>query len=755
MTDELIVEGYELDLTENIPVPLTYAIADVKDPSKRKQSFSKEVKLPDTVNNRAFFIGSFGFTTTDSGVSFDATAKAVVIVKKRGIKVIDGVLKLDNVVIENREISFICRVLSDNVDFFQLLSTINISDLGWSEYNHTLNRTNIKASWLTANGLGYRYPLIERGNGRLGATIWRTTDIVPYVHIHEVLLKLFEWADLEWDSNYLDSSLFKSILFGYGGGEIKSISATDQNDRKIEIDNGDFNYSKTTLSGPTSGDVTTYNMNVPQLNPFIDDLFTHTETQDILNQYSDGEIEINRSGNYSLAIDCTLDYSVDVGAMSFESFFGTKIQVCRNGLVIYEIKPTVFAYTTTTGTIVLNENATRTIFLQSGDTVSFKLNIGGLKASGTVEPVTVDLTTNGDITIDLTSVDTTVTDGGTVELSNFIPIMKGSDFLMGAIRQANLYLSDPDNDGVIKSEPLSDFYLGTAQFTDITQKVDHSKPITLTPSANEYAKNIIYSFKKSTDYDASRYLDKWAEEYGDLNYIQGSYYAKGDLKTELPWSTIIPYEFAPGILAPRFIKIENNVTKPNTGAPRIMFWNGLKDGSWTLRDTVGTGSEVLTTYPCVHHFDDWEDPEFDLNFKLVSEVYYTATSVTTKNSYSEYYSTFINEMTSPAGQLVKLSVTFDENDIKNRDFRKLLMINGGLFRLNKINDFSADVKTSTEIELVKVLKAKKKRRLTFTVPTSASTGHPVITSPVGVGMGAGTWVGSPTSGVEIKVKRGK
>lgn len=755
MTDELIVDGYELDLTETIPVPLTFAIADVKDPSKRKQSFSKEVKLPDTVNNRAFFIGAFGFTTTDSGVSFDSTAKATAIVKKRGVRVIDGVLKLDNIEIVDRVITFVCRVLSDNVDFFQLLSTVNVGDLDWSSYNHTLSRANIKASWLTADGTGYRYPLIERGNGRLGSTIWRTTDVVPYIHVYEALLKLFEWADLEWDSTFLESTLFKSILFGYGGGELKSISPTDQNDRKIVIDNGDFNYSITALPLPSFGNVY-YNTNPVQINPFDNDLFTYTETQDILNQYEDGEIEANRSGNYNLSINCTLDYSINIGAMNLDSFYGNRIQVLRNGLIVYEIKPTILAYNTLTGTIVFDQFASANIFLQSGDTVSFRFKVGALDAStaGTPEPATIDFTTNTPITIDLISVDTAVTDGGTIELSNFIPLMKGSDFLMGVVRQFNLYQSDP-TEGVVQSEPLTDFYLPTNQFTDITQKIDHSKPIIITPSANEYAKNIIFAFKKSTDFDATRYSDKWLEEYGDLNYTQGSYYAKGDLKTELPWSTIIPYEVATNIHVPRFVKIENSVMKPNSGAPRIMFWNGLQSGSWTLRDTVGTGSEVLTTYPSVHHFDDWTNPTFDLNFKLVSEVYYTASIVTTKNSFSEYYSTFINEMTSPAGQLAKLSVTFDEQDIKNRDFRKLLMINGGLFRLNKINEFSADVKTSTEIELVKVLKAKKKRRQTFTIAVGANTEPEVIKNPPGQGIGAGVWSGATSTGQEIFIVKGK
>jgi hypothetical protein len=312
------------------------------------------------------------------------------------------------------------------------------------------------------------------------------------------------------------------------------------------------------------------------------------------------------------------------------------------------------------------------------------------------------------ITLDMTSANGSITDGGTVKIWRYLPIMKCSDLLLSAIRQFNLYISEQSNQSVVKIESLMPFYSATNDFNDISELVDTTKPIVIRPAANEYPKNILFSFKKATDFDNLRYLDKYEEEYGDLKFIQGSYYSKGDQKTELAWATIVPFQIATGIVVPRFIKIENNIAKPNAGAPRIMFRNGLKPGSWTFNDTVGAGGEFLSSYPCVHHFDNWQNPTMDLNFKLVNEVYYTATIVTSANCYSEYYSTFINEMTSPAGKIVNLSVHWNEIDIKNRDFGKLLMIDGSLFRLNLIKEFSADVQTTTEIELVKVLKARKR-----------------------------------------------
>lgn len=712
MTDELICNGISLDLSQAIPVPISFAIADIKNLSNRKQSFSKEVMLPDTMNNNNFFRGAFGYSATDNGINFDATIKVNVILKKRGIQVLEGVIKLNKVTKVKGFTQFTCQVFSDSIDLFQLLSVINIGELDWSEYDHVLSRTNIKNSWTAPIGSGYYYPLIERGNNRVG-TIWNTTDLYPYVYLREALLKCFEYLGLTWDSDFLDTDMFKSILFGFGGGEIKTIPPIDVENRKIEIDNGSFYFNSGNIWSTNSPQ--NYSNFPGNFNPLADDVFLGILTQDILGQFSNGEITIESSGvyNFNLQFQINQIYYTDTSFTVFDSF-PTRIEVFKNGGILFNITSTILSESITSDTFsrVLDFNLGNnfTLNLFSGDVVTFRLVFGSvtLQVSGSGNVFLEAFSTGVPITFDMISANNSITDGGTVKIWRYLPIMKCSDLLLSAIRQFNLYISEQSTDGVVKIESLMPFYSNTNDFNDISELVDTSKPIVIKPAANEYPKNILFTFKKATDFDAERYLDKYSEEYGDLKFIQGSYYSKGEQKTELAWSTIVPFQIATGIVIPRFIKIENDIVKANAGAARIMFRNGLKNGNWTFNDTIGTGGEFLSTYPCVHHFDDWQNPKMDLNFKLVNELYYTATIVTSANCYSEYYSTFINEMTSPAGKIVNLSVHWNEIDIKNRDFGKLLMIDGSLFRLNLIKEFSADVQTTTEIELVKVLKARKR-----------------------------------------------
>jgi len=47
--------GRKLDLYEDVDIPLNYSIIDVRDPDKRKTSWSKTIKVPGTKNNNRIY----------------------------------------------------------------------------------------------------------------------------------------------------------------------------------------------------------------------------------------------------------------------------------------------------------------------------------------------------------------------------------------------------------------------------------------------------------------------------------------------------------------------------------------------------------------------------------------------------------------------------------------------------------------------------------------------------------------------------
>lgn len=747
--DELITSsGISLDMTKGVPVPLNLAIADFREPDKRQRNFSKEIELPGTLANQKYFSSAFSLTQIGGAFDFNSSAKVNCTYYKNGIAILrNAVLKLNSVTILDEQITFKVGIYSDFVDVFLILSTIEVGDLDWSAYTHTLTNANIQASWSSPIGQGYYYPLIER-NQRLGISKWKNTDMVPYVHLVEVFKKCMEFVGQQYDSNFLNTTRVKSILFGYGGGGYvdAAISPIEQNNRKVLLNNGIMNFTQDIFveqqfdnNGspiPLANQTILFNsfsLSLPLIStgsPVI----VFNEVQDIYNQFAPNTFTAQRTGLYKMTLTGSINQLFS-GQYDYVTGSGgdTTIYYLKNGVPFPLVN---LVQTGADQTFALN--LVVNLNLNQGDEISFEFGAAILYAGNPVINSTISrkINTPVPLQLDFVSMDTTLVEGSVVEIGRFLPSMKCSDFVLGFIRMFKLMITDPDIYDTVRIEPEASFYQGTNIFTDITEEVDLSKEIEIRPSANEYAKKLTYTFKAGTETDYKNYFEKWEKGYGDLSFDQASFFAKGEQKIEIPFGTIVPYEVYPGMIIPRFVDIDNQGNRKVTaGVPRIMYRNGLKPGIWQL---VGSTTNEFSTYPSVHHFDNWQNPTYDLNFELVNEVYYATNVVTTVNTYSEYYAASVNEIISKEGKYVTLYRKMDNLQVEKLDWSKLLMWNGALFRFNKILDFDSEVTEVTKIEIIKVLEAKSFNRKQITTAKKLPSIYGAVKlSPIGnVGTGA-------------------
>lgn len=746
---ELITSsGISIDLAEDIPIPLNLSIADFREPEKRQRNFSKEIDLPGTIANQKFFASAFSLTKIGGAYDFNSSAKVNCTYYKNGLVIMrNAVLKLNTVVVLDGQITFKVGIFSDFVDLFLLLSTVEVGDLNWSAYTHTLTNANIAASWTTPIGQGYYYPLIER-NQRLGISKWKNTDMIPYVHLVDVFKKCMEFVGQSYTSTFLNSTRAKSILFGYGGGNFvdAAISPIEQNNRKVLLDNGVMDFTQQQLIQqqfdqygnpvPLANQTLlfdSFSLSTPSINtgqPAI----VFNELQDNYNQFVPNTFTAQRTGAYKVTLVGSIRQQY-TGSFSYVtgSDGGSTIFYLKNG------NPTPLVnlvQTSADQTFTINQ--VFNIDLNQGDEVTFLMGPATLYAGNPVTGATISrvLTSPTPLQLNFVSLETTLVEGSTVEIGRFLPSMKCSEFLVGFIRFFKLMISDPDIYGVVRIEPEVNFYQGTNVFTDITEEVDHSRPIEIRPSANAYAKTLSYVFKTGTETDAKTYLEKWGKGYGDLSFDQASFFAKGEQKIEIPFATIVPYQVYPGMIIPRFVDIDNQGNrKPTAGVPRIMYRNGMKPGVWQL---IGSTTNQYSTYPSVHHFDNWQNPQYDLNFELVNEVFYATNVVTTVNTYSEYYAPIVNEVISKEGKYVQLYRKMNNLQVQQLDWSKLLMWNGALFRFNKIIDFDSEITEVTKIEILKVIEAKSFNRKQITTAKKLPSIYGTVKlSPIGnVGTGA-------------------
>lgn len=718
--DKLITDsGFSVDLEEGVPVPLNLSIQDFREPNKKQRTYSKEIKLPGTGPNQEFFSTAFRLTKIGGVYDFNSSAKVnCKYFKNDNLIFPNAVIRLKKVVILDDLPEFIVELFCDFVDVFLILSNVDVKELDWTSYNHILNNTNIMNSWIAAAGSGYYYPLIER-NQRTNISGWKNTDMIPYVYLVDVFKKCMEFADQDYTAAFMGTTRLKNIIFGYGGGNYvdAAVSPTEINNRKVLLNNGVINWTESrNMVDDGSGN--------PQVDGFVsfatkylcDTIYTpsglaipltFTEVQDINNQNTISTFTAGRSGSYRITLQGSIRFHY-TGNFTYVQGGVRQLWYTKNNTLTPPLD--VFNQSTNDDTFTINH--TFNVQLNQGDVIKFILQGSGIRfAAGDVNTaMTENITTPTPWTLSYECLETTLIEGSTVEMGRFLPSMKCSDFLIGFLNQFGTMVKDPDIFGVIDIKHQINFYQGTNVFTDISDEIEHAKEIEVRPSANEFAKTLTFKFKAGTETDAKYYLGKWLEGYGDLTFDQPSFFAKGEQKIELPWATIVPYQIYPTVVVPRFVDVDANTgsKKTTAGVPRIMMRNTMKNGNWQLIGTSTTNN--LIQYPCVHHFDDMNNPTFDLNFKLVNELYHPATVVTTKNSYSEYYQTFIEEIISPEGKYVVLYRKMNSQKVEQLDWSKLLMWDGALFRFNKILDFDDAITEITKIEMLKVIEARSANR---------------------------------------------
>lgn len=734
MTVELFINNVKLDLDKEIVFPLNYAIADVKEPEKRKRNASKTIKLPGTVVNNRFFSSAWDLHISDVrgdslGFEFDPTLRYPAKVNKGGTNIFRGSANLQKVVDTGGVYTYEVVLYSETVNLFQALGDLTVNELGWSAYDHTLSIANITGSWTAGVGSGYVYPLIDYGFNP-NPLDYKTNELRPFVYVAEVVEKCLEVAGWTLDSDFFDSALIQKLIFGYGGGEKINLTALEVAERRVTY-TGDGTTTEQFPRSSTAGGNQFVYFEYTRFWPIADGWITLTQVNDTLAQLdtASGELVVANAGDYSFNITGTfpVDYSFIVGL----GFAGTvnlefTLEIYRNFAVVAEQTITVvdtITAGTPSGSDTLNFNLTKELFCNSGDVLSASIRLN--TANTVTNPIgynsilTVDIDLDNTLNMDFQAQNLGIVDGDTVELSRYIPNMKASDFMKDVTTMFNLYMSDPDEDGNVKIEPIDDYYYGTDDTDDWREKLDRSRPIEIMPASNIEGKVYEFHWAEDQDYYKQLYTDVYGNNYGDYDYNVPSTFKKGVKKYHLKIAQSVPVQIeGTDIIIPRIVKLDTqtNTTIPYKGKPRMFFFNGsVASDNWILRESDTLTGFIQSAYGQAHHLDDIAAPTFDLNFGVPAWLYYTATAYTNDNLFNRHHAQFIRELTSRDSKIVNAYFKLDESDLYPDFLRRLVNIDGVIYRKNIVKDFRANNESTTKVELVKILTGNSRK--TFNVYT--------------------------------------
>lgn len=745
MNGELYINGRLIDINEALPFPFTYNISDIKDLSTRKGNKSKTITLPGTANNCALMASVYLTTsrekittsTQSQFLDFDPTVKSVCQYYSNGLLVFEGIAQLLECKFNNGTWSFEISMVSNQIDYIALMKKIKINELDFSEYDHICDIANQLETWSGNNkingvsttiksganwlGIGYYYGLIDYGYTRVAADTFRVDQLAPQVFVYEILKKLFTAVGLTWESTFLETQLFKRLLFAYFGGNLPDIDGSEATFQSVTTDEnnnaGGFIMQQTsTTSLVPNGFGQSYQLysNPTTMVDIVDVLiFADPNTQTVtttpfkFRSKTAGIFNIKYQGSHDI------DIIQSVGTQSFSSSFKSFLVVKKNNVVI----STNQLYTNQTGFVSVYAQTISFSFIQSinllvNDELTFEVQFqyslqNFPNSNNVINSVTSTVTSNG-VILNIEKQVQTFNPGDTIRINQFLSDITGDVFFKGIITMFNLYLRPKNTDPtIIEIEPLNDFYNDSNAALDWTYLVDRSKEIKVTPTTNLAAKNYNFQFETEDDYYNSKYLNEYAEQYGSFLFDTQNQYATNntDLKLPFPQKPLVVIATT-ALIVPRAYQVNFSETAtgqivPMKGKSFIVQLGAMRTGAWKHRSGANVNTN-RSTYPYVGHLDDIDVPTFDLNFGVPDVVFYSAAAYTANNLYA-YHETFIKEIVSRYGKLVTLSVMLNSSIINQLDFKNLILIDGVVYRLQKITDFDPGREQSTQIELIRIL----------------------------------------------------
>lgn len=519
---ELIINGTSVDLSDDISVPLTYAISDIKNPDSRNGSFSKSVTLPgspivDKLFNHIFDVNHsiLNTTSTNFNPDFNPNLKASIVVTVDTIEQFRGYMRVRSID-RNRQnldqIMYKVELYGELGNLIQLMGDSKLSDLTFTEYNHVYNRTNQKASWTVNYLQGYYYPMIQYGE--TDGLNWKVENFYPAIYAKQYWDKMFAFIGCFYSGSFANASPFTNLVVPFTGESFKLTQAQTAA-RK-------FNATKTTATTVTG----TTNFNALQNNPVIFD----SEVSDPDSQYNPvtGKFTCVDRGNYEFVFNGQFRWEAvggdvypfnnsiltDCLSVFFYHERGTTVTMMNSVNIVNDITTTLFD--TQRSSWVAFTYTSDTIQLEVGDVVYVKMYPQAFLASGFAF-LKFELDAGSDFYNTVN--DPAIFEGNTLDMSGAIPDdIRMADFFLSIVKEFNLMI-EPDRTmpNTYRIDTASDFY-GTGSIRRWGYKLDESKQVELLPMGALDFRRLVLKRADSDDYYNKTYREEWGETYGMKKY---------------------------------------------------------------------------------------------------------------------------------------------------------------------------------------------------------------------------------------------
>jgi uncharacterized delta-60 repeat protein len=742
-TNNYTVNQYDfLDLYGDIPIKINKSFAELQDIGKKNSDYSIGLSLPGSKKNNRFF-ESF-YNVDSSTLYFDVTKRVQCSVLIDDEAYFTGYMKLNKVSVLNSKVEYDITLFSNVSDLFARIGNNLMKDLNYNDtnfhFNHYFNMWNVASTW-AQNGLQSQYEV---------PSLW----MYPVVHN---------------GYNYTADTESRAVVdvSGATSGSTRLFTST-----KV----GTFS----SVANFYSNQGKNYFINSP-VNPILDNQLKPSLniwglTQLLFNSYG-YRIKSQFLNSPWFKLLYMYGYFSSQATKFSYKFNKAEILTIDNVDILprLEADRTIKAYVVKKGTgtpCVCNQDITVTFTVKNKILPIFTYNIPQTIQAGYYG---VQYQYDNSLFYSRTSCNIATISGQQLryqprtpntevafeegEYVNFSTVMddkiKQIDFISSLAKKFNLmFVPNPNDPFEIIVEPY-DFYMGTGNIVDWTDKMSFDKGFTVEPAINYIESEILLTDQEDGDDGNKQFKDRNNKIYGQKNYYGPTAFKSQEKKIDTMFSPQIIRKWDTNIKLPLGVNYAQSTETEKVGDNEMVvsLYKGLKSkpklmfnlGNFSpFLDTIGesfTANNVNTFFfrlspsngtnlqstaygpylsPMVSHTlpignpDDNKITNDSLSILFNSEEMAnlgdgisTFSAYTKNDAYETFYSTRINNIYDRNTRFLNGNFDLKLSDVKNLRPNDIIKINEQYFYLNKLDGYNLTNIELTKAELVQTTVAPR------------------------------------------------